>query len=78
MLEYIGYYNQFQQGALIRLNTRDITHEHADEYIKLYCEWRLLKDNKQTAKEAEDKRNEMKKIEDEYAADKILILRKFA
>jgi hypothetical protein len=42
LLEYIGYYNQFQSGSLTKFKRRTIKQDIADDYIRLYCEWKLL------------------------------------
>lgn len=79
LLEYIGYYNQFQSGALTRFSQRAIKPDLADEYIRFYIEWRLAKDNKKSSKEViAMQRKLIKSIEDEYPSQKIIVLRKFA
>lgn len=51
----------------------------ADAYIKGYCEWHLIKDDKKADKALLLRlRHEMKAIEDEYPAEKIIVLRRFA
>lgn len=78
LIEYIGYYNEFQKGALTAFQTKQLSSEVSDEYVKLYVEWRTYKDDKKQAKTAEEKRKLMALIEDEFPSAKIVILRKFA
>jgi len=80
LLEYIGYYNQFQSGALTNFKRRTIKQEVADQYIKSYCEWRLTDpvNNKKVDKGLlKEMRERLKATEDNYPAAKIIVLRKF-
>ena len=79
LIEYIGCYNQFQQGALTRFLKRPLKQEVADAYIKGYCEWQMMTDDKKADKGVlQNLRQEMKAIEDGYPAEKIIVLRRFA
>lgn len=46
LLEYIGFYNTFQTGALLRFAQRPVRPETADDYISHYCEWKLASTQK--------------------------------
>ncbi len=81
LLEYIGYYNQFQSGALTKFKKRTIKSDQADLYIRDYCEWRLA--SQEMPGKKPDKpliaslREGLKKLEDQYPSEKIIVLRKF-
>ena len=59
LLEFIGYYNEFQKGALANYGKKPLSQETSDEYVRLYCEWRNINDDKKQAKLAEDKRKSL-------------------
>jgi hypothetical protein len=48
----------------------------ADEYIKLYIDWKMI--GKKNEKESKVKRKVLKVIEEDYPAEKIIMLRRFA
>eukprot|EP00347_Sterkiella_histriomuscorum_P017164 403350423 len=78
LLEYIGYYNEFQKGALANFQSKNLSQDISNEYIKNYVEWKTIKDEKKSNKIAEEKRKLMTLIEDEYPSSKMIVLRKFA
>lgn len=42
LVEYIGFYNEFTQGALKQYFERTMSLEETQSYIKLYLQWRQM------------------------------------
>ena len=76
-MEYIGFYNEYREGLLRTVNERTMTMKQSQDYVKLYCEYKGLSQNKKKKKEAEQLRETMKEIESKYAYDKIIPARNF-
>jgi len=55
LLEYIGYFNEFQRGALSKFYKKPLSQEVANEYIKLYIDWKGLLEDKKKTQEAEQR-----------------------
>ncbi len=56
LVEFIGYYNEFQKGALTSFGNKALTQDIAENYISNYCEWKTLQDDKKSSKKVEEKR----------------------
>ena len=41
-LDFSGRYTQFQKGVLRKILEREISKEQAEEYMKMYWEWKIM------------------------------------
>jgi len=78
MLEYIGYYNEFQKGALAPFYRKSMTESLTNRYIKTYIEWKQLKDQPKQKEQADAARKQMQEIEEQFPYEKLVTLRQFA
>lgn len=60
LTEYIGFYNEFREGALAKYRLRSMSFEQSNAYVKLYCAYKNAvnsakgKKNKEANKKIEE------------------------
>lgn len=81
LTEYIGFYNEFREGALAKYRLKSMTMEQSNAYVRLYCDYKgavaKAKKNKDAKKNADMLEKELAQIEENYTFAKIKPLRDF-
>ena len=73
VLEIIGFFNEFKEGALAKFYQNNFTSEEALEYEKMYSKWRALEESQKDV--ASEIRAKMKGLEEDRDYEKIIEIR---